>query len=87
MLLEKIGFELREFDKALCCGANGGMRIINPFLALEIGKMRLLETKEKCDILLTLCPFCIHNFRDTAQTFNIKIEISSIFEILEKLIP
>ncbi len=86
-LLEAMKIKLYEFDKALCCGADGGMRIINPTLALEIGKNRLLEAKEKSDLLLTLCPFCIHNFRDAAQTYDIDIQIGSLFEILEELIP
>ncbi len=86
-ILRKMGVELLEFNKALCCGADGGMRIINPSIALELGKRRLLEAREKSNVLFTLCPFCIHNFREAAQTFNIDISIKSIFEILEHLIP
>lgn len=86
-ILEKIGVGLQQFDKSLCCGANGGMRIIDPSLALEIGKQRLLEAKSKSDTLLTLCPFCIHNFKDAAQTFNIEINIANIFDLLLNLLP
>jgi len=86
-LLEAMKFQIYEFDKALCCGADGGMRIINKELALEVGKGRLLEAKEKSNLLLTLCPFCIHNFREAAETYAIDIQIASIFEILEDLIP
>lgn len=86
-LLEAMKFKVYEFDKALCCGADGGMRIINKDLALEVGKDRLLEAKEKSNLLLTLCPFCIHNFREAAETYDIDIQIASIFEILDDLIP
>lgn len=86
-LLEKIGIRLFEFKKALCCGANGGMRIINPELAQEIGKSRLLAAKQQSDTLLTLCPFCIHNFREAAHNFNIDIQIGDIFGVLDKLLP
>ncbi|MHA1651250.1 MAG: (Fe-S)-binding protein [Candidatus Helarchaeota archaeon] len=86
-LIKKMGFELAEFDLPLCCGADGGMRIINPEVALEVGKMRLLEAQEKGDVLTTLCPFCIAHFRDTAEKLNINIQITSLFELLEKLLP
>jgi Fe-S oxidoreductase len=84
MILKRIGLELIEFNSALCCGANGGMRNINPDIALEVGRMRLLEAKEKSDLLVTLCPFCIAHFRDAAQKFNIPIQINSLFEMLDQ---
>jgi Fe-S oxidoreductase len=49
-----------------------------------VGKMRLLEAKEKNDLLVTLCPFCIAHFRDAAQKFNIPIQINSLFEMLDQ---
>jgi len=85
-ILKRTELELIEFDSALCCGADGGMRIINLNIALEVGKMRLLEAKEKSDLLITLCPFCIAHFRDASQKFNIAIQISDLFEILEQAI-
>lgn len=68
-VLRQIGYELEEFPlsgkEGLCCGADGGMRIVNPELALTMGNARLNQLKEHQDLpFLTLCPFCIFNFRE-----------------------
>jgi Fe-S oxidoreductase len=90
VILEEMGYKLKEFDltkeKGLCCGADGGMRIINKTFALEMGKKRLEKAIEKSDIIFTLCPFCIHNLKEAAQTFDINIQIKDIFEELNKLL-
>ncbi|MHA1264479.1 MAG: (Fe-S)-binding protein [Candidatus Helarchaeota archaeon] len=85
-IIRQMGFEVVEFDLPLCCGADGGMRIINPELALKVGEMRLLEAKETAATLTTLCPFCFAHFKDTAEKKNIKIEITSLFELIAKLL-
>jgi len=81
---------LMEFSlskkKGTCCGADGGMRIVNRDLAIKIGKIRVREASEKADILFTLCPFCINNFRKAAQKSNIDMEIKDIFEELDKIL-
>jgi len=86
-LIKKMGFELFEFDLPTCCGADGGMRIINPEVAQKAGKLRLLEAKEKSAHLTTLCPFCIAHFRDVADKQNIEIKITSLFKLLEASLP
>ncbi len=91
VILEKMGYELKEFDltkeKGLCCGADGGMRIIKIDFALEMGKNRLEKAIEKSNTIFTLCPFCIHNLKEAAQTFAIDIQIKDIFEELDKILP
>lgn len=70
-ILEILGYNFEEFDMAgsdgVCCGADGGMRIVNPELAIKIGKKRVEEAKNISDELLTLCPFCIFNFIEASQ--------------------
>ncbi|MBD3229991.1 MAG: hypothetical protein GF329_17545 [Candidatus Lokiarchaeota archaeon] len=93
-VLEYLGFKeginLKEFDlkKELgtCCGADGGMRIINKDLAIKIGKERVEEASKKAEILFTLCPFCINNFFIAADQFEIDIKIKSIFNELVKIL-
>ncbi|MHA1384532.1 MAG: (Fe-S)-binding protein [Candidatus Helarchaeota archaeon] len=89
-VLTKIGFSLKEFDlskgEGLCCGADGGMRIINIEFALEMGKKRVEQAIEKSKTLITLCPFCIHNFRESAEKFGVNIEIKDLFEELNKVL-
>ncbi|MGV9198413.1 MAG: (Fe-S)-binding protein [Promethearchaeia archaeon] len=69
-IMNIMGLQLKNFphsaEEGLCCGADGGMRITFPEVAVRIGKTRLLEAKKSgADILLTLCPFCIFNFQDS----------------------
>ncbi|MHA1381259.1 MAG: (Fe-S)-binding protein [Candidatus Helarchaeota archaeon] len=87
-VLNKMGYILVEFDltkdEGLCCGADGGMRIINLPFALKMGKRRLEQALEKNDTLFTLCPFCIHNFRESAEKYGVPIQIKDLFEELNK---
>ncbi|TFF87714.1 MAG: (Fe-S)-binding protein [Promethearchaeota archaeon] len=93
-VLEYLGFKegknLKEFDltKELgtCCGADGGMRIINKELAIKIGKERVEEASKKAEILFTLCPFCINNFYKAMEDYDIDIKIKSIFEELAHIL-
>ncbi|MHA1490643.1 MAG: (Fe-S)-binding protein [Promethearchaeota archaeon] len=89
-ILKTLKYKINEFPhsgkEGLCCGADGGMRILNPELALKIGTERVKEAKNSgSSMLLTLCPFCIYNFREA----NLKIsefKIGSLYrEILAYL--
>ena len=89
-VMQKMGLDLHEFDftkkKTICCGADGGMRIINPEFAKTIAKYRLEKAKEKANTLLTLCPFCLHNFRECSEKYGIEITIGDLFKELEKIL-
>jgi len=68
-ILKSMGVDFRDYSHSgvngLCCGADGGMRIINPELAVKIGSDRVKEAENmNSDKIITLCPFCIFNFRD-----------------------
>lgn len=67
----------------LCCGADGGLRIVNPKLAVKIGRDRVNEAIElDCDTILTLCPFCIFNFRDAASEEEI-VDVESLYHYIK----
>jgi fumarate reductase (CoM/CoB) subunit B len=88
-IMKRIGIKLEEFphssEKGLCCGANGGMRIINPELAVRIGKVRVQEAKKSAaDALLTLCPFCIFNFRDALPEEEHGLAIKSLYNEIKQ---
>ena len=82
-LLHLIGCTFKEYPhygkNGLCCGADGGLRIVNPELAVKIGLDRVKEAKDMgSDIIITLCPFCIFNFRDATLEED-KIEVHSLY--------
>lgn len=81
-MINALGYELVEMDlskeRALCCGADGGMKIAFPGLAIEIGKARLNGMPEGCGRLLTVCPFCLANFEEASNKYKKGIEILSL---------
>jgi heterodisulfide reductase subunit D len=49
-------------EKALCCGAGGGMPFTNPKIAAQIGDTLIGEVaKTGSEILITACPLCSDN--------------------------
>lgn len=84
-ILNAIGTQLTELDYCaeggLCCGADGGMRITNPQLAVEIGKGRVNEAHRKnVNTMITLCPFCVFNFEDACAREDTKpLQIESLY--------
>lgn len=88
-IMKRMGMKLEEFphngEKGLCCGADGGMRIINPELAVRIGKVRVQEAKKSgADALLTLCPFCIFNFRDALPEKGEGLAIKGLYNEIKQ---
>ncbi len=89
-ILTALKYKINEFPhsgkEGLCCGADGGMRILNPELAIQIGTERVKEAKDSgSSMLLTLCPFCIYNFQEANFEVS-KFKIGSLYrEILSYL--
>ncbi|MBN1801484.1 MAG: (Fe-S)-binding protein [Candidatus Lokiarchaeota archaeon] len=94
-VMKSIGIKYKNFarhgENSLCCGADGGLRMINPDLAIKIGLERVKEAKKvNSDGIITLCPFCIFNFRDATSEED-AIEVQSLYhhirnyvELIEK---
>jgi len=64
------GIELSEMVKAgaesFCCGAGGGVKLINNDLAVAIGQERIRQARDTgCSVLVSACPWCEHNLRDS----------------------
>jgi fumarate reductase (CoM/CoB) subunit B len=79
-ILNLMGIEFHDYShsgvEGLCCGADGGLRIINPELAVKIGRDRVKEAEDmNSDKIITLCPFCIFNFQDaTSEETTVGVE-------------
>lgn len=82
-IINAMGYSLVEMalsrERAMCCGADGGMKIVFPGLAVEIGKKRL-ETgmPEGCEKLFTICPFCLTNFKEASRQYRRDIELLNL---------
>ncbi|MHA1143897.1 MAG: (Fe-S)-binding protein [Candidatus Helarchaeota archaeon] len=89
-ILKKMQYNIVEptYSKGetMCCGADGGMRIINPSLALEIAAWRLDEINSIANVVFTACPFCIHHFREVVNKKTMPLEVKDLYIELEKLL-
>ncbi|MHA1649108.1 MAG: (Fe-S)-binding protein [Candidatus Helarchaeota archaeon] len=94
-LLKKIpGIELVEMkrnrENAWCCGAGGGVKSAFPELAVEIAQDRIKEAEEiGVNTIVTACPFCVRNLRDSAQSlkkneFNVIDILDLVTDAIEK---
>jgi Fe-S oxidoreductase len=91
-LIKATGLELVEMehsrDKALCCGAGGGVRAQFRDLSLRIGEMRFKEAvNTNADYLLSACPFCKLHLNHTKNMLGLeKPVVMDIAEIVLKVI-
>jgi len=91
-ILEKIpNIELVEMewikDKSFCCGAGAGLKALAEDLATSIARRRLDDALGKgAGVIVSACPFCKHNLLDSANKYNLKIEVKDVAEIVAERI-
>lgn len=74
-------------DKSFCCGAGGGLKALTSDLAVSIARRRLDDAlSRKAKLMVSACPFCKHNFLDSANRYNLAIEVKDITEIVAERI-
>jgi len=73
----------RTRQNSFCCGAGGGVKSCFPELAADIGTDRIKEAEEVgADCLVSACPFCLINLRDSAKTLKSNVKVCDILELL-----
>ena len=56
-------------------------------LAVSIARRRLDDAlSRKAKLMVSACPFCKHNFLDSANRYNLAIEVKDITEIVAERI-
>jgi len=80
------GVELCEMVKtraeSFCCGAGGGVKLVNNDLAVAIGKERIRQARETgSSVLVSACPWCEQNLRDSVQEGD-DIRIMDIVDLI-----
>jgi Fe-S oxidoreductase len=85
------GLTLREMDRKMdntwCCGAGAGVKAAFNDFALWSAKERIKEVKSThSGTVLTACPFCELNLKDSVEQDNESIEVKDIIEIIDKAI-
>ena len=90
-LISKLGgIEFVEMKKnrgdAVCCGAGGGVKLTNPEFAAWMGGNRIDMAKEtEASIIITACPWCDYNFRDSMKN-NDNIEVKNIVDLIDEAV-
>ncbi|MBS7249303.1 MAG: (Fe-S)-binding protein, partial [Candidatus Freyarchaeota archaeon] len=76
----------RKMDNSWCCGAGAGVKAAFNDFALWSAKERLEEAKTTgSKLLLTACPFCELNFKDSSEHGKNYPEIKDIVELVDDL--
>jgi len=90
MLLESIpGIELKEMprsrENAVCCGTTGWMNCSS--CSKEIQMQRLAEASDTgAGTVVTACPKCQIHFRCAKSAFDLKIEVTDLYDLLAERI-
>lgn len=85
-ILKKIkGIEFVEMEEPnRCCGAGGGVRSGKPELALKMGKKKVdMIKKLGVDAVVTICPFCEYNIKDSIEKEGYNIKVLNILNLLK----
>jgi len=86
-ILKKIkGLEFVEMEVPdQCCGAGGGVRAGKPEIAAGLGKKKVDMVKDLgVDAVVTICPFCEYNIKDSLEKEEIKnVKVLNILKLLE----
>ncbi len=89
-LIRRLGIELVEMERirenAFCCGAGGGVKSQFKELAMEMGKVRIQEAKERADVLISCCPFCKLHLAHASKEANAGVKVLDLVELLEKAV-
>jgi fumarate reductase (CoM/CoB) subunit B len=86
-ILNKIkGLEFVEMEfPDQCCGAGGGVRAGKPEIAAGLGKKKVDMVKDLgVDAVVTICPFCEYNIKDSLEKAGMKnVKVMNILKLLE----
>ncbi len=85
------GIKLVEMDRkkeyAWCCGAGGGVKETNPEFARWTARERIREAEATgAGAIVTACPGCERNFKDTLKESGSSLKVYDVVEILARAI-
>ncbi len=85
------GLKLAEMDRikeyAWCCGAGGGVNETNPEFARWTAGERITEAESTgAEAIVTACPWCVQNFKDTIKENGSRLKVYDVVELLEKAV-
>jgi len=74
-------YRIKEY--AWCCGSGGGVKEAYPDFAIWTGEKRLKEAAAVgAEAIVSACPWCTTNFRDTARETGDRIKVFDLVDLI-----
>jgi heterodisulfide reductase subunit D len=85
-ILESMGVKINElFDgKQICCGGPAGLKPNFPEIADDIAMLTVKGYKDKADMMVSYCPFCVHHMEGACKSKNEEMKIKDVSVLLEE---
>lgn len=74
-------------DISNCCGAGGDLMMTNADMSDQIGQKRARSLAEVAPVVVTCCPSCKKQLKDTAKRAEVKLESADLLEMIVALLP
>lgn len=80
--------EVKELfdDKQVCCGGPAGLKPNFPEISSDIAMLSVKNYKEKADILVSYCPFCMHHIGGVCKSKDEELNMKDISVLLAESI-
>lgn len=73
----------KNMENSRCCGAGGGVKSGFPEIAIDLGKKRIIDAIEaNVDTIVTSCPFCVYNLKESAKSLNSNLGVKDLSEFI-----
>jgi heterodisulfide reductase subunit D len=73
-------------EHQLCCGAGGGIRALDPALALSIaGEKVSAGDGMRADCIASTCPFCRRNLDDACRSTGSSLEVLDLVQLVDRM--
>ena len=74
-------------DTSRCCGAGGDLLMTNADMADQIGQKRAKSLAEVAPVVVTCCPSCKKQLKDTAKRAEVKLDSADLLEMIVAQLP
>ncbi|WP_406657674.1 (Fe-S)-binding protein [Methanolobus sp. ZRKC2] len=83
-ILASMGVEVKElFDgRQVCCGGPAGLKPNFPDIATDIAMLSISDYKDKADMMVSYCPFCMHHMGGVSKSKDETMEMKDISVLL-----
>ncbi|MDW7732906.1 MAG: (Fe-S)-binding protein [Methanolobus sp.] len=87
-ILSSMDVSIKElFDgKHVCCGGPAGLKPNFPEISSDIAMLSVQDYKEKADMMISYCPFCMHHIGGVCKSKDEELNMKDISVLLAESI-